>query len=201
MPVTRSTATSTPVTVYKLETGQFVAVPYPTTRPQNEGHPLTQNSNPPPLEDMPITLVRQGTPLPITGSASENLIETRKNWPIPPTPVPTPAFTIITEAPPQIAVIPHVTVRPKQAAEGCSWVPHCPICKNEKEHKEDLDSDMQREQPRMHPKTHTRPSHKALSAPSHKMFSNPNPRMHSTSSHRTMRTPSHLTFLIVMLSK
>ena len=39
MPVTRSTATSTLVTAYKLATGQFVEVPYPTARPQDEDIP------------------------------------------------------------------------------------------------------------------------------------------------------------------
>ena len=93
--------------------------------------------------------IRQGTPWSNTWSASENLLETRKDWPIPPTPVPTPAPTIKTETPPQVALIPHVVVRPKQAAEGCSWGLHCPICKNEEEHKEDWDGNNQREQPRM----------------------------------------------------
>ena len=42
-------------------------------------------------------------------------------------------------------------VMPKQAAEKCSWGPHCPICKNGEEYKEDWDSNRQREQPRMCP--------------------------------------------------
>ena len=91
MPVTRSATTSIPVMVYKLAAGQFAEVPYLTTRPQDGGHPLTPNSNPPPLEDIPSAPFRQGTPWPNTGSALENLFETRKDWPIPPTPVPTPA--------------------------------------------------------------------------------------------------------------
>ena len=37
---------------------------------------------------------------------------------------------------------------PKQVAEKCSWGLHCPICKNEEEHKEDWDGNMQKEQPR-----------------------------------------------------
>ena len=32
---------------------------------------------------------------------------------------------------------------PKQATKKCSWGPHCPICKNEEEHEEDLDVNMQ----------------------------------------------------------
>ena len=144
MPVTRSTATFIPVTVCKLVTEQFAEVPYPTHRPQNEGHPPIQNSNPPPLEDIPSAPVRQDTPWPNTGSALENLFETRKDWLIPPTPVPTSASTIKTEAPLQEAAIPHVMVRPKQAVEGCSWGLHCPISKNEEEHEEDWKGNMQR---------------------------------------------------------
>ena len=65
--------------VYKLATEQFAKVPYLTARPQNEGHPSTHNSNPPPLADIPSVPVRQGTPWPNAGSASENLFETRKD--------------------------------------------------------------------------------------------------------------------------
>ena len=148
-PVVRSAAESISVMVYKLAKGKFAEVPYPTARPQNEGHPSVQGSNPPPLEDIPNVPVRQGTPWPSTGLASENLFETRKDWPIPPTPTPTP--TLKTEAPHQVAVIPHAIVMPKQVAEKCSWGPHCSICKNEEEHEEDWDSNRQKEQPRMCP--------------------------------------------------
>ena len=61
------------MTVYKLAMGQFGKVPHPTTRPQNEGY------NPPPLEDIPNAPPRQSTPWPNSGSASENLFETRKD--------------------------------------------------------------------------------------------------------------------------
>ena len=71
--------------VYKLAMGQYAEVPHPTTRSLND------NTNPPPLEDIPSAPVRQSTPWSNAGSASENLFETRKDWPIPPTPVPTPA--------------------------------------------------------------------------------------------------------------
>ena len=164
-PVARSAATSIPVTVYKLATGQFAEVPYPTTRPQDEGHPITQNSNPPLLEDIPSAQVRQSTPWPNAVLASENLFKTRKDWPIPPTPVPTPAPTIKMEAPPQIAACPYVMVRPKQAAEGCSWGPHCPICKNEAEHKEDWDGNNQTEHPRMHPQNMQQPKPQGTQCP------------------------------------
>ena len=93
--------------VYKLAMGKFAEVPCPTARPQNEGHPSIQSSNPPPLEDIPIAPVRQDTPWPNSGSAPENLFEARKDWPIPPTPAPMPAPTVETEAPPQVAVVPH----------------------------------------------------------------------------------------------
>ena len=63
MPVTRSAATaSILVMLYQLATIKFAEVPYPMARPQNEGHPSIQGSNPPPLEDIPNAPVRQGTP-------------------------------------------------------------------------------------------------------------------------------------------
>ena len=71
------------------------------------------------------------------------------NWPIPPTPVPTPAPTIKMGDPPQVAAIPCATVMPMQATGKCSWGLHCPICKNEEEHEDDWDSDMQN-QSRIH---------------------------------------------------
>ena len=55
--------------------GQFAKVPCPTTR--------SISDNPLPLEDIPSAPVRQGTPWPNAGSASENLFETKKDWPIP----------------------------------------------------------------------------------------------------------------------
>ena len=127
-PAARSTAVSVPVTVYNLATGQFAEVPCQTTRPQNEG------SNPTPLEDIPNAPPRQSTPWPHPGSTSENLFLNRKDWPIPPAPAATPAPTIKAEKPPQVAAIPHAMVMPMRE---CSWGPHCPICKNEEEYKED----------------------------------------------------------------
>ena len=116
--IVRSTAESVPVTIYKLVTGQFAEVPHPTNRSINK------NSNPPLLEDIPNAPFRQGTPWPNAGSASENLFETRRNWQIPPTPVPTPVPTIKTEEQPKIAAIPHAMVIPKQTTEKCSWGLH-----------------------------------------------------------------------------
>ena len=92
-----STGESILVTVYKLAMEQFAEVPCPTNRSLND------NTNPPPLEDIPSAPVRQSTPWPNAGSASENLFKTRKDWPITPTPVPTPTPTIKTEEQPQIA--------------------------------------------------------------------------------------------------
>ena len=182
MPVVRSTAASIPVTVYKLATGQFADVLNPTGRPQDKRN-SSIHSKPPPLEDIPNAPVRQGTPWANSGSAPENLFMVRKDWPIPPTPVPTPAPSMKTEAPPLVAVIPCVMVMPKQVTEKCSWGLHCPICKNMEEHEEDWDDDKQREQPRMHPQKHSTASLKAHNNPSHRTLSAP--------SHGTIRTPSH----------
>ena len=44
--VSRSTAESIWVTVYKLATEKFAEVPHPTARPQNKGHPSLQGSIP-----------------------------------------------------------------------------------------------------------------------------------------------------------
>ena len=118
-PVVRSTATSILVTVYKLATEQFAEVPQLIGRPQNERN-ASIHSNTPPLKDTPNAKVRQGTPWPNSGSVPENLFKARKNWPISPTPTPTPAPTVKTEAPSQVAAIPHVMVMPKQVTEKCS---------------------------------------------------------------------------------
>ena len=142
-PMRRSTAESILVTIHKLATGQFAEVPCPTTR--------SISDNPPPLEDIPSVPVRQGTPWPNAGLASENLFETRKDWPIPTTSVPTPTPTIKTEEHPKIAAIPHAMTMPKQATEKCAWGLHCPICKNKEEHgEEDWDGNLQN-QPRTCP--------------------------------------------------
>ena len=58
------------------------------------------SDNPPPLEDIQA---RAGTPWPDTGSASENLFKSRKDWPILPAPTSIPISTIKTEAQPQEA--------------------------------------------------------------------------------------------------
>ena len=169
--IVRSTAESIPVMVHKLATGQFAEVPHPTIRSLND------NINLPPLEDIPSAPDRQGTPGPNAGLALENLFETGKDWPIPHTPVLTPASTIKTEEQPKIAAIPSAMVMPKQATEKCSWGLHCPICKNEERREEDWDSDCQN-QPKMIPKIFSTPSHsqsynhKASSTPSHRTSSN-----------------------------
>ena len=107
-------------------------------------------------------------------------------------PTPTPAPTVKTEASSQVAVIPHAMVMPKQVAEKCSWEPHCPISKNEEEHEEDWDGDMQREQARNQqcpqPQNIQHPSNKTLSTPNHKALSMPSHKTISISSHKTSST-------------
>ena len=88
-PVVRSKVESIPVTLHKLAMGQFAEVPHPTTR--------SLNDNPPPLEDIPSAPVRQGYPLAQCRFGIRESVQTRKDWPIPHTPVPTPAPTIKTE--------------------------------------------------------------------------------------------------------
>ena len=56
-----------------------------------------------------------------------------------------------TEVPPQVAVIPHAIVMPKQVAVKCTWGLHCPICiKEEEEGQEDWNGDRQRDQSKNH---------------------------------------------------
>ena len=123
-----------------------------------------------PILHWKIYLMPQSDRAPLgQGSASEHLFETRKYWPIPPTPTPTSAPTVKTEAPPQVAVIPHVMVMPKQVTEKCSWGLHCPICKNEEEHEEDRDGNRQKEQPRMIPQNAQCTEHSATPVTKHSM--------------------------------
>ena len=111
-PMVRSTVESILVTIHKLAMGQFSEVLHQTTR--------SINDHPPPLEDIPSAPVRQGTPWPNAGSASENLFKTRKDWPIPPTSVPTTTPTIKTEEQPKITAIPHTLAMCKEATAKCS---------------------------------------------------------------------------------
>ena len=98
----------------------------------------TGNDNPPPLKDIPA---RAGTPWPETGSASENLFESRSDWTIPLAPTPTPI--VMPETRPHDTEIPCTTIAPKQLEEKCGWGPNCPICKNDDQHEEDWDDDLQ----------------------------------------------------------
>ena len=168
-PVVRSTTEFIPVTACKLGMGKFAEVPYPTTRHQNEGHPSIQSSIPLPLEDIPNAPVRQGTPWSSTGSASENLFDTRKDWPIPPTPAPTSAPSVKT----QVAVISCAIVMPKQVAEKCLWGLHCPICKDEEEHEEDWDGNRQNEQTRMCPQNTKHPQPQNMQHPQSQNIQHP----------------------------
>ena len=78
MPVTRSATTPILVMMYKVATGQFAEVPYPTTRPQEEGHLLSHNSNPSPLEDIPSAPVREGTLGPTQGQLQKIYLRQEK---------------------------------------------------------------------------------------------------------------------------
>ena len=184
MPVVRSAAESIPVTVYKLATGKFAEVPYPTPRPQNEGHLSVQSSNPPPLKDIPNAPVRQDTPWPSTGSASDNLFETRKDWPIPSTPTPTPAPTVKTEAPPQVAVIPHAMVMPKEVAENFHGDCIAQFTR--------MKRNMRKIGIATGRKNNQECAYKTLSTPSHKTVSTPSQKLFSTPSYKTLSNPSHL---------
>ena len=162
MQITGSATTAILVTEYKLATGQFAEASSPTARSQNGGHPSVQN--PPPLEYIPNAPVRQGTSLPSAGSTSENLFETRKDWLIPPTPVPTSAPTVKTESPPQVAAIPRAMVTPRQAAKNCTWGPPCPICEEDEEHEEDCNGNLQNP-PRLLPQNAQQPQPQSFQHP------------------------------------
>ena len=182
----RSTAESIPVTVYKLAKGHFAEVPHPTTRSLND------NTSPPLLEDIPSTPVRQGTPGLMQDQPQRIYLRPRRTGQFPLLQSPHLLPTIKTEEPPKIAAIPHAMVMPKQTTEICSWGLHCPIYKNEEEHEEDWDGDLQN-QPRMHPKTFSTPSCRMPSVLSHKAFSAPNHRAINPLSHRTFSTPAPAT--------
>ena len=62
-----------PITMMNLAKGKFQENP-----PQGGS---SADNNSPALENIPV---RAGTPWPKTGSTSENLFESRKDWPIPP---------------------------------------------------------------------------------------------------------------------
>ena len=144
MPVEKSAAASIPVMVHNLAKEKFDEVPYPSEIPQVEENPSIHNSNPPPLEAITNTQVREDTPWTNTIPASTNLFEVKAGWPVPPTPAPS-VKVENTETPPQIAVIPHGMVRPKQAEEKYTWGLHCPISqKEEEEGTEDWNGNRQR---------------------------------------------------------
>ena len=90
MQISGFATTAIPVTGHKLATGQFAEVSNPTARPQNGGHPSVQSL--PPLEDIPKAPVRQGTPCPNAESTFREPVWNQKDWPLPPTPVPTSAL-------------------------------------------------------------------------------------------------------------
>ena len=87
MAVVRSTAASIPVMVYKLATGQFPEVPHPTGRPQEKKilpFTLTLHHS----RTYPMPQSDRGLLGPTQGSAPENLLKGRKDWPITTTSVP-----------------------------------------------------------------------------------------------------------------
>ena len=196
------TMTAIPVTVHKLATGQFAEAPYPTVR--------SSVQNPPPLENIPKDSVRQGTPSPNAGSTSENLFETRKDWSIPPTPASTSVPPVKTEAPPQVAAIPKAMVTPRQAAENCTWGPHCPICKTEEGHGEEYwDGNLQNTQ-RMQPQNIHQPQPQSYQHPQpqcpqpqnvQQNTQYPSPKTFSAPSHNCRTTGSHLMFLTDMWNR
>ena len=128
---TMQTPETIPITVMNLAKGKFQFQENPPQGGSSAGN------NPPPLEDIPM---RAGTPWPGAGSASENLFESRKDWPIPPGPTSTP--TIEVEPQSHEAAIPCATMTLKQI-EKCGWGPNCPICKNIEE---DWNGDLQNQQ-------------------------------------------------------
>ena len=168
MPVTTSTqiqttgftATIIPVTVHKPAAGQFPEASCPTVR--------SSVQSPPPLEAIPKGPIRQGTPWSNAGSTSENLFETRKDWPIPPT----------------------QSLTPRQAAKNCTCRPHLSTCEEDREHEEDWDGNLQNpsgmlpqngHQPQPQSYQHAQPQH-----PSHQMFN----RILSAHSPKTFSTPA-----------
>ena len=56
-----------------------------------------------------------------------------------------------TEAPPQVAVFTKAMVTPRKAAKNCNWGPHCPICNNEEEHREEFTKPTKNAAPRHTP--------------------------------------------------
>ena len=117
------------------------------------------------LRTYPLPQSDRGPFGPIQGQPPENLLKVRKDWPIPPTPLPTPAPTIKTKAPPHVTAFSHAMVRPRQAVEDCSWRLHCQMCKKDEECKEDWDCDMQKEQPRMCPQNNQHPQPQSTQCP------------------------------------
>ena len=187
---TTGAATAIPATVHKHVTGQFAEASSPTARPQNGGLPSVQN--PPPLEDIPKAPVRQGTPWPNAGLASENLFETRKDWPIPPTPVPTIKNRKTTQNCSNPACHCNAQTSHRKVLMGTT-LPHL---QNEEEHgEEDWDGNLQ-SQPRMHPQNHQpqtaqNPQPQDLQSHSHKPFKLKNKTFSNLSpSHKASSAPS-----------
>ena len=178
----------------KLATGQFPEAPFPTVR--------SSVQNPPPLEDIPKAPIRKGTSWPNGGSTSENLLETRKDWPIPPTTAPTSVPTVKTEAPPQVQQSLKQWSPPDKLLR-ISHGDHIALYAKKIENMRRTGMEIYKTHEECCPKMHTNPNHRVLSilspsAPSHKMFtripSAPSPKTFSASSHNCRTTSIHLTF-------
>ena len=142
MPMAKSAATLTPVTVYNLAQGKFEGILYPTEKPQEEegpSAPRCKNPQGKQQPEAPVTTTapqnREDTPWSITVPAFTNLFNARASWPIPPTRAPTVIQMEEPEKklPPRLAAIPSCLVlkKPqsnKPAEEECRWGPHYPIC-------------------------------------------------------------------------
>ena len=158
-PMTKSAATSIPVTVYNLAQGKFQGIPNLTTRVQGEGPSTPRYNNPQEQQPEATAAVtplqnREDTPWPNTMPASTNLFGSRASWPILPTEPPTVVMMEKAEVPPRIAAIPHALVlnKPqnnKPVEEECRWEPHCPIFTKE-EGTRDWYSERQENQQRNH---------------------------------------------------
>ena len=83
----------------------------------------TPKNYPPSLEDVPA---HASTPWPEAGRMSGNLVEIRKDWPIPP------ANDTVTATTPKalIKIEPRVPSATVSRLEQCGWGQNCPICKN-----------------------------------------------------------------------
>ena len=122
-----------PITIQNIAKGKFHETPSTAERPQDLSS--DDDSTCLPLED--VTKARASIPCPKTGSVTENLYESRKDWPIPHAPASTPVSMVKTEMPPQDVAISHAIGTPNPNIRTCVWGPNWHIWKNNKKHEED----------------------------------------------------------------